>query len=1054
MGKDARTFRNSKFTAGEPLCADERNPTKFYPCKLEKLRDAIAQSCPQPLQFNENTQQCEWESKSNKSPQLDTKELIHSFTDQRSFKKPNEHVDETIKDDKALQNVIDALANTKDFSDWSLDNLKALLASLDILEKKATTLNEIPQRTSTPNNPYYVKPRKVPHHIPSTKSPTTTPKSIIHKIRKPIAYKGHPPRPQLTQKALNNLQEMLLANQIKKFIDRSKNENDNPASHTSENEKKLVETVMKLKSYFDNNRQYSLPTQHILHNQINLNELLSKLKKYSRKKKEYESETKSDEYESKILRISNMKVRIDRLNDDDDHYLLFNNVDIPKKYKKICYVSNWSQYRPSKGKFVFEKHITLALNMCSHIVFAFAGFKEIPSSLLNDRKFKIPMLAEAIEPKDFKLYKKLRKLRDAIRSEVKLIIAVGGWNMESRKWSNIVSDIRLRHRLSNDLVKFAVTHGFDGVDIDWEFPTTRGGKQSDRKAFTLLLKDLREAADLYLPPLEISAAVSGDVVVATQAYEVKEISKYLDHLNLMAFDFRGPWNNRTGLHTQLYRRQNDDLLEATKNVDWAVRHWIMAGAPSEKLILGLAAYGRSFNLEPHKKNVHPFRYGRKPEIRQMKYMNPASSVSLLDVESYGNGTGGEYTRSPGVLAYFELCKLPGINRDNSNYTRFWIPTAEVPVLIGGDGASQWITYDDATSFKLKTAYVVSMRLGGAFIWTIDMDDFNGDMCNDGPYPLLRSSLNLLPQRLPFSSLSEKNIKETRRSKLLNNFQNALNYMAAKVVTTQRLRTLGNDHQHLSSTTTTTSTTTTPMSSRGLSSMMNKKYLRLPPNNIPRKQLPSMKDMNKNKEYNPCAALPVGGELRARRIRMGISARRTEMVPDKYFDYRNFLTNERLGKASSSNQSPGFSHDLSIYSREWKRERQRSRRSSKFPKKFSKNSYFKHPNGNSTKPKNLLGRYIYQPKINNYLRQSIEESFAPAETSRVLTAQDAKSIVWLIRDMKDCSLYHVCSGTTHVALRCPRGHGFDTDRCTCRLMTGEACRERQMNPHILMACPLP
>jgi len=38
------------------------------------------------------------------------------------------------------------------------------------------------------------------------------------------------------------------------------------------------------------------------------------------------------------------------------------------------------------------------------------------------------------------------------------------------------------------VVKFLLQHDFDGLDVDWEYPTERGGKPEDRPNFTLLVK--------------------------------------------------------------------------------------------------------------------------------------------------------------------------------------------------------------------------------------------------------------------------------------------------------------------------------------------------------------------------------------------------------------------------------------------------------------------------------------------------------------------------------------------------------------------------------------
>jgi chitinase len=52
--------------------------------------------------------------------------------------------------------------------------------------------------------------------------------------------------------------------------------------------------------------------------------------------------------------------------------------------------------------------------------------------------------------------------------------------------------------------------------------------------------------------------------------------------------------------------------------------------------------------------------------------------------------------------------------------------------------NQWVSFDEINSYRLRAAYVVAKKLGGLFVFSIDMDDFTGDFCGMGPYPLLRN----------------------------------------------------------------------------------------------------------------------------------------------------------------------------------------------------------------------------------------------------------------------------------------------------------------------------
>lgn len=63
---------------------------------------------------------------------------------------------------------------------------------------------------------------------------------------------------------------------------------------------------------------------------------------------------------------------------------------------------------------------------------------------------------------------------------VKLLIAMGGWNEGSTTYSQVVASSTARATFVTSVYNFLERYGFDGFDLDWEYPGLRGGAAQDK----------------------------------------------------------------------------------------------------------------------------------------------------------------------------------------------------------------------------------------------------------------------------------------------------------------------------------------------------------------------------------------------------------------------------------------------------------------------------------------------------------------------------------------------------------------------------------------------
>ena len=129
------------------------------------------------------------------------------------------------------------------------------------------------------------------------------------------------------------------------------------------------------------------------------------------------------------------------------------------------------------------------------------------------------------------------------------------------KYSQLVNNPSARAKFIKHVVQFIEEHNFDGLDLDWEYPKCwqvhcSAGPDSDKEAFAQLVKELKSEFEPkgYL----LSAAVSPSKKVIDLAYDVPVLSQYLDWIAIMAYDYHGHWDRKTGHVSPMYAHPEDD----------------------------------------------------------------------------------------------------------------------------------------------------------------------------------------------------------------------------------------------------------------------------------------------------------------------------------------------------------------------------------------------------------------------------------------------------------------------------------------------------------------
>ena len=165
------------------------------------------------------------------------------------------------------------------------------------------------------------------------------------------------------------------------------------------------------------------------------------------------------------------------------------------------------------------------------------------------------------------------------KPSLKIQLSVGGWT--SGNFSEMAADAKCRMAFARDCGRIVKEYGLDGIDIDWEYPTSSeagiSSSPDDTRNFTLLMRDLRKV--LGKDKLLTCATIADGKYVDFPA-----CVKYMDFVNIMAYDVADPPRH----HTTLFRSPLSGRITVSEAVEAHIRN----GVPKEKLCLGMPLYGR------------------------------------------------------------------------------------------------------------------------------------------------------------------------------------------------------------------------------------------------------------------------------------------------------------------------------------------------------------------------------------------------------------------------------------------------------------------------------
>lgn len=338
-------------------------------------------------------------------------------------------------------------------------------------------------------------------------------------------------------------------------------------------------------------------------------------------------------------------------------FFIFNK-NILGQYKVIGYYPSWSSLK--EKPFLPED---IDVTKFSHINYAFARIDLSGNLVLSNLEKHI---------QNFNSFFKLKKTNPNLKVLISIQIT------ETDQFSKVICDSSTRTNFIKNCMNFCRTNNLDGVDFDWEYPKT----EEDKQNFSILLENFFKFKLSDFPELLLTIAAPAGIS-RIEKFDFEKIHNYLDIINVMTYDLHGPWQPSKDVTNHLSGLQHNEMGHPKLNVESIINHYLSKNIPSNKLVLGIPLYGRSYTC-----------------------INP--TVTGLFSKYIAKGSGNP----PGVHIYSSL-----LEKIFPHYSKYWDEKAKATYFYDHK-SNDFVSCESPESLKSKVQFLKQLNLAGFMFWAI------------------------------------------------------------------------------------------------------------------------------------------------------------------------------------------------------------------------------------------------------------------------------------------------------------------------------------------------